>query len=137
MGECKYSIVNVFASGGGGNPRYSYNEFSCRDAMFRVMISGDLTTTGARQGVANAQTFIGSKWLTCIDRPSEAGLSLDHVHTVTANHDYWGGLEDLGSMGGFRPHGLSSLNTPHFKPTPWQESWTSVNSSGIGTPLAG
>ena len=94
---------------------------------FKVLVSGDLTAGGAAAEFANAQMFIGSKWLTCFGRPSTAGLSLPNetVHTVPGNHDHWGGPAGLASLGGMRPPGYRLPFPAQFRPTPWREIWTS------------
>jgi 3',5'-cyclic AMP phosphodiesterase CpdA len=98
---------------------------------FKVLVSGDLTATGAEQEFANAQMFLGSNWLTCFGRPSTAGLSLSHqvAHTVPGNHDHWGGLTGVANAGGAWPRGYGLPSPAQFRITPWRETWTSPDGS--------
>ena len=113
--------VEILATSAAGRP----------GCTFRLVISGDLTATGSAEEFANAQTFIGSKWLTCFSRPSKAGLSLrpQVAHAIPGNHDHWGGLSGLASLGGARPPGFMLPAPPQFRATPWREAWTSPDGS--------
>jgi len=96
------------------------------EATIKVVVSGDLTSSGDPSEFAVAHSFFRSEWrlrrydISPIDQGAGLALSDNDYAAVPGNHDNWYGRGWPES-----PSYNPDLYPYHFRPTPWSKVWSS------------
>lgn len=95
-------------------------------AALPVVVSGDLTVSGATEELAVAQAYLGGRFpIARLPGPAfEMGLGTSPrrpVLTIPGNHDHWDGQRI--TMGAYN----SALYPGDFDPTPWRQTLASAD----------
>jgi 3',5'-cyclic AMP phosphodiesterase CpdA len=99
-----------------------------RDAIVRVVVSGDLTVSGSASEFAVAHSYLRSRprlRRLKVGGFMGLGMSDEDLLTVPGNHDHWGGNR----LWPMVPAYSAAIFPSHFRDTPFLKRWTSADGS--------